>query len=266
MAYRFYNPAPVLHDLLGTEPCIDGSIAFYAAGTTTPKVTWADPDQLVPNPNPITLDGSGRISNDVWLDGAYSIVLKDQDGVTVWTRDVDSGSGAGQAIPTLITGQFLTNDGSNLAWAPILELPDPTGSEGYTLQVQSGQPQWTPPAEIPEPPEPEYNVGETSLRIGNMLILMGTGTAPASGAKRTSANIAFATPFTSLQHVSVTTTIAAATASGALVDNSVTGWTPGMASSGVTVNFDVSDDDTRSNWSISNTVAFSWMAIGKVAQ
>lgn len=264
MAYRFYNPAPVLHDLLGTEPCIDGSIAFYAAGTTTAKTTWAYPDQSVPNPNPITLDGAGRISNDVWLDGAYSIVLKDKDGVTVWTRDVDSGSGAGQAIPTLITGQFLTNDGSNLAWAPIAELPDPTGAEGYQLEVASGIPAWVPKPEPYVPPEPDWNVGAKTLVLGGFAIQTGNATIPASSNYISSVGITFETPFTELFYVGPAAGIVSVGSFGAGVTLSVTGYTPGMASNGCTINANCTDDggDGRA---IASPVPVAWVAIGKVA-
>lgn len=72
------------------------------------------------------------------------MVLKDAADQTVWPLDVDGGSDAGQAIPTLITGQFLINDGSNLAWAPIAEMPASTGAEGYQLEVVRGIPAWAP--------------------------------------------------------------------------------------------------------------------------
>src|SRR5690606_24320964 len=129
-----------------------------------------------------------------WLDGAYSVVLKDAAGATIWTRDVDSGSGAGQAIPALVTGQFLTNDGSNLLWTEVLQVPDPTGAEGYRLTVASGMPAWTPEPEPPVIPDPDIVIGTAppSFRAGvsdsttKFLMQFGTGTAPASGARTTS--------------------------------------------------------------------------------
>lgn len=264
MSYRFYNPAPVLHDLLGIEPCAGGSLAFFDRGTTTPRLTWADADQTVPNPNPVPLDSSGRVNNNVWLDGGYTVVLKDAAGQTVWTRDVDSGSGAGQAIPTLITGQFLTNDGSNLAWAPIAELPDPTGAEGYQLEVASGIPAWVPKPEPFIPPEPDWNVGAKTLVLGGFAIQTGNATIPASSNYISSVGITFPAPFTELFYVGPAAGIVSVGSFGAGVTLSVTGYTHGMASSGCTINANCTDDggDGRA---IASPVPVTWVAIGKVA-
>lgn len=264
MSYRFFNPAPVLHDLLGIEPCAGGSLAFFDRGTTTPRLTWADAEQAVPNPNPVPLDSSGRVNNNVWLDGAYTVVLKDAAGQTVWTRDVDSGSGAGQAIPTLITGQFLTNDGSNLAWAPIAELPDPTGAEGYQLEVVSGIPAWAPKPPPFVPPEPDWDVGAKTLVLGGFAIQTGNATIPASSNYISSVGITFPTPFTELFYVGPAAGIVSVGSFGAGVTLSVTGYTPGMAASGCTINANCTDDggDGRA---IASPVPVAWVAIGKVA-
>lgn len=258
MTYRFYNPAPVLHDLLGIDPCAGGSLAFFDRGTTTPRLTWADADQTVPNPNPVPLDSSGRVNNNVWLDGAYSVVLKDAAGATVWTRDVDSGSGAGQAIPTLITGQFLTNDGSNLAWAPIAELPDPTGAEGYQLEVASGIPAWVPKPEPPVIPDPDIDVQTGSARIGGLLIQWGTATAPPTGDYATFTSVNFPMPFAAPPvFVKPQLTMVRATVSSLLAD-SVTS----ASATGCTFNFVVADSKEKTTDRIVNTINFNWMAIG----
>lgn len=265
MTYRFYNPAPVLMDLLGLEPCAGGTLAFYDAGTTTPRMTWADADKAVPNPNPVPLDSSGRANNNIWLDGAYSVVLKDAAGATVWTRDVDSGSGAGQAIPALATGQFLTNDGSNLAWAPVLEVPDPTGAEGYQLTVASGMPAWTPMPE-PEPiPEPDWDVVGQTLVLSGFAIQTGSATIPASSNYISSVGITFPKPFTELFYVGPAAGIVSVGSFGAGVTLSVTGYVPGTAATGCTINANCTDDggDGRA---IASPVPVTWIAIGKVAQ
>jgi hypothetical protein len=69
-----------------------GTLNFYAAGTSTAKDTYADSAQAVTNPNPITLDSSGRPSNSgsaiqIWLDGAYKLVVKNSAGTTIRTED-----------------------------------------------------------------------------------------------------------------------------------------------------------------------------------
>jgi len=264
MTYRFYNPAPVLHDLLGIEPCALGTLHFYDQGTTNPRTTWADADQAVPNPNPVPLDSSGRANNNIWLDGAYSVVLKDADGITVWTRDVDSGAGAGQAIPALVNGQFLTNDGVNLIWAPILEVPDPTGSEGYQLEVAGGIPTWVPKPAPYVPPEPDWGVDGQALVLGGFAIQTGTATIPASANYISSVGITFPKPFTELFYVGPAAGIVSVGSFGAGVTLSVTGFTAGMAASGCTINANCTDDggDGRA---IASPVPVTWVAIGKVA-
>lgn len=83
------NLAPVLKQRFfdaDGAPLSGGKLYSYAAGTTTPQVTYSDPDGTT-NTNPVVLDANGYA--DVWLDTAlsYKFVLKDSDDVTQWTRD-----------------------------------------------------------------------------------------------------------------------------------------------------------------------------------
>lgn len=69
-----------------------GKLHFYEVGTTTNKDTYADSAKAVTNPNPVILDSAGRPDNsgspiDIWLDGAYKIVLKDSSDNTIRTKD-----------------------------------------------------------------------------------------------------------------------------------------------------------------------------------
>lgn len=139
-AYRFYDPAPVFFDILGLEPRANGFLQFYAIGTTTPKNTWSNEGLTILNANPIELDGAGRSSTDVFLDGDYSVLITDSDGGNPITRDIISGAVAGQTIPPLDTGEFLTNDGSNLLWQAIRQLPDATASTGQVPVTNGGGP------------------------------------------------------------------------------------------------------------------------------
>lgn len=66
-------------------PYAGGSLTFYASGSTTPQDSYSDAIGT-PNLNPLTLDSAGRAT--VYLaPKAYSIVLKDSAGVTIWTID-----------------------------------------------------------------------------------------------------------------------------------------------------------------------------------
>jgi hypothetical protein len=82
------------------EPLAGGKLYTYAAGTTTPAVTYTDSTGLVLNANPIILDSAGRVSGQVWLpnDLAYKFVLTTAADVPVWTKDNIPGILASTAI------------------------------------------------------------------------------------------------------------------------------------------------------------------------
>lgn len=66
-------------------PLVGGKLFTYAAGTNTPKTTWADAAGTIPNTNPIILDARGE-ATVFWL-GAYKVVLQDALGNLIWTVD-----------------------------------------------------------------------------------------------------------------------------------------------------------------------------------
>jgi hypothetical protein len=72
-----------------------GKIYTYAAGTTTPAVTYTSSNGATAQPNPIVLDAAGRVpsSGEIWLtDGInYKFVLKDSNDVLIATYDNVSG-------------------------------------------------------------------------------------------------------------------------------------------------------------------------------
>lgn len=68
------------------EPCTGCLLYFYSPGTSTPKSTYQDSGLATPHTNPVVADSAGRFS-PIYLDGAYKVVLKDADGVTIWTVD-----------------------------------------------------------------------------------------------------------------------------------------------------------------------------------
>lgn len=66
-------------------PLVGGKLYTFSAGTSTPKTTWADADQVAANTNPIILDSRGEAAV-FWL-GSYKVVLKDADDNLIWTVD-----------------------------------------------------------------------------------------------------------------------------------------------------------------------------------
>lgn len=65
-------------------PYAGGKLYTYIPATTTPKLTWQDPNATVPNTNPIVLDSAGRAI--IWGSGEYREVLLDQFGTTIWDQ------------------------------------------------------------------------------------------------------------------------------------------------------------------------------------
>jgi hypothetical protein len=93
-----------------------GKLYTYAAGTTTPTVTYTSSGGGVPWTNPIVLDAAGRVPSggEIWLgDGIqYKFVLKDANDVLIATYDNISGINsnftnflANQEIQTATSGQ-----------------------------------------------------------------------------------------------------------------------------------------------------------------
>jgi len=70
-------------------PLTGGLIYSYAAGTTTPKVTYTSSLGTVAHPNPIILNSAGRVpGGEIWLTaGAYKFVLANSTNVTIATYD-----------------------------------------------------------------------------------------------------------------------------------------------------------------------------------
>jgi len=94
MTSRFSNPRPQFFDSAG-DPLISGKMFFFESGTDTPKNTFADVNETIPNANPVLLTGDGRLPN-VFYAGTARAILTDSDDVQIWAiNDVGTfGSGA----------------------------------------------------------------------------------------------------------------------------------------------------------------------------
>jgi len=70
-------------------PLAGGLIYSYAAGTTTPKVTYTSSLGTVAHPNPIILNSAVRVpGGEIWLTlGSYKFVLANSSNVTIATYD-----------------------------------------------------------------------------------------------------------------------------------------------------------------------------------
>jgi hypothetical protein len=91
-------------------PLAGGKIFTYAAGTTTPKVTYTSSAGNTAHSNPIILDSAGRVpGGEIWLTAqAYKFVLKDSTDVLIGTYDNIIGSGATSYQIQNFTGNGVT--------------------------------------------------------------------------------------------------------------------------------------------------------------
>jgi hypothetical protein len=104
-------------------PLVGGKLYTYAAGTTTPQVTYTDFGGGTPNANPVILDSRGEAS--VWLGTAlYKMALYSAADVLIWTVDNIGG------FATL--AQLAASGGSSL----VGYLPAGTGAVATTVQTK----------------------------------------------------------------------------------------------------------------------------------
>jgi len=88
-------------------PLSGGLLYAYQAGSSTPLATYTTISGTVANANPIVLNASGRLDNEIWLTYGYfyKFVLKDASGNLLGTYDniygiVGVQSAVGTTIPT----------------------------------------------------------------------------------------------------------------------------------------------------------------------
>jgi hypothetical protein len=83
-----------------------GKLYTYAAGTTTPQVTFTSSSGNTNHTNPIILDSAGRVpGGEIWITSqSYKFVLKDSTDVLIATYDNISGIGAASYQVNNFTG------------------------------------------------------------------------------------------------------------------------------------------------------------------
>ena len=101
-----------------------GKIYTYAAGTTTPQITYTSSSGTTPHANPIILDSAGRVpSGEIWLTDTlvYKFVVETSTAVLLGTYDNISGINAIQINADIVvydppfTGGVSTNVEAKLA-------------------------------------------------------------------------------------------------------------------------------------------------------
>lgn len=266
MSYQLLEPGRVFFNLTALEIAAGGSLTFYEVGTTTPKNTYSDPALTILNANPVDLDSAGRSETETWGTGNYDVVLKDSTGATVWTREVNSQVQAGATIPALVADEFLTSDGTTLSWQPVLQVPDPTGSEGALLQVAGGIPTWVAPVVSGT----TIVIATDAATIGsggatNWKIQKGSASAAATAGKTASASVVFPTAYAATPDVQVAITTTSACSTANIIPSLAVS---AKSTTGFTVTFSTltggTSADSFSASNIVNAVSFDWLANGTV--
>ena len=92
------------------NPLSGGKLFTYAAGTTTPLVSYTTSAGNVPHANPIILDSAGRVpSGEIWLTFAsYKFLLKTSTDILIATYDNIRGNGASETVPENFVGDGST--------------------------------------------------------------------------------------------------------------------------------------------------------------
>jgi len=255
-AYRPLGPFPQ-YFLSDGSVNAGGLINFYETDLTTRQNTWSDQALTIPNANPVVLDASGVPTTDIWGSAAYGVVITDSLGANPRTfNNIQPDVGSGQTIPSLVAGEWLTNDGSVLAWDTILQVPDPTGESGKSIATDGTSVFWqTPTTATP------VSGDASSIVVGTTRIQWGNGTFPASGQNYTSIPMMFSLAFSALPYfVGVTPNGQSPTAvEGVLTPSAVN-----LTAVGFTAYADTGFGAIPNTHTIINPIAFQWLAIGPV--
>jgi len=100
-------------------PLNAGLVYTYQAGSSTLLTTYTTNNGTIANSNPIVLNASGQMPNEVWLQTGYSykFVVQTSAGVTIQTLDniypiLQSATGSGATIPTGLIAIWSGSTGS----------------------------------------------------------------------------------------------------------------------------------------------------------
>lgn len=270
-AFRVLDPLQTFFNQNSTAPAAGGRVDFFIAGTSTPKAVYADPGLSTSNGDTIELDAAGRLSVDCWGDGSYRVRQYDADGTLIAEIDnVQAPGGAAQAIPALEADAFLTNDGAQLLWDIIRQLPDPSGNGGKFLKTD-GTIFFYEAITIPTPAAPDIvfsgDGAGGSLQLGissvpkKFRLMWGSSIVTASGQTAAAQSFNFvlggAAQFDEPPRVWIVGKSNAVAAEGQIPAVAVLNTTP--AGFGVGMN---TDDYTRNGSRINSDVPFDWFAIG----
>jgi hypothetical protein len=234
-----------------------GYLKFYSAGTLTPKNVYGEKALTTNNGSTIALDASSRPSLDVWGSGSYFVEIYDADNVKQGEADdVEIPGGEATALPTLVAGKYLTNDGSVMSWADIREVPDPTGHADQVLSSDGTVLTW-----IAKPANGADGTSDlTAVGLDGKTIRTGSATGTSSGGRTQDVSVTFATALDAEpDFIGIEITSVSLSTGGTMPSWSF----PSKSATGFTVRFTMGEiDDTRAQFDFNADVAFKYWAIG----
>lgn len=146
MALRYTSPYFQWIDGDGV-PAAGWFLAFYASGTSTPLATYADSGLTIANSNPVEANSDGYWGPIYLQSFDYKVILKDADGVEIWSADPVSG-GAGGGNGDIRTLRVVTTDTVVTSDDEILEVDATGGNVVITYPLNLGAPALVQPVTI----------------------------------------------------------------------------------------------------------------------
>lgn len=272
----FTDPSPQYRTATG-DVCAGGTLKFFASETLNAQDVYSDSALSTNIGAVVSLGSDGRAEGSsgtitVYLDDSlqYRAQLYDANGALQWDADpINPQATGGSTIPALVSGYFLSNDGSQLLWDLIRQLPDPTGQANKVLSTDGTNFTW-----ISKPADggsgsngtnANVTVTPTSVKWNNgtgdlFFIQGGSDSAPASGGHTTQKAVTFATPFKAL--IGAFPVITSNSFASAGYDAAVSA--VNQTTTGFTFQCNTNSSD-GSNGNIISSVPFSWIAFGTIA-
>lgn len=274
-SFKLYSKTQTFFGEAG-EVLAGGYLKFYEAGSLTPQAVFGNKALTTNNGSQVALDASGRLTLAVWGDTAngYFVEWYDADDVKQGDEDdVEAPGGAGQTLPTLNPGEYLSGDGSGNFLAVDLSttlLPDMTGHSNEILTTDGETASWGARPADGAAGTSDIVIGTKSLKVSNgtshILEQWDTGTVAGGGGLEVSTSVTFPTAYSSAPDVDVTVEGSNASAAGNVeVKPRVTS----VTTTGFNVTFSArsggSSADLSGNCNLSGTVSYGWRAKGPTA-
>lgn len=123
------------------NPLSGGKIYFYVVDSVIPKNIYVDKGLTTPAQNPLTLDSAGICPQFFAVDGAYDIVIKDKNGITIDTpKYIEATSTSGtSSISLSSSGWVYYNSLSGTYSTSSTTLPTATNSGFLYYNISSDE-------------------------------------------------------------------------------------------------------------------------------